>query len=800
MDQKGRRPLAERWTEAEGWKAQTAPTPIGAKEGYLDGVSCPSSTACTAVGFYTNSSSVIETLAEHWAEAEGWKIQTTADPAGAAKSILTNVSCSSPTACSAVGEAEAEGPIAEHWSGSEWTLQRMPLANEAYGGYIEGISCTSPRVCTSVGTGGGEYGGGALLEHETFPTAISEASTGVIVDGAMLHGTLNSEESNTRYRFEYGTSTSYGMSTQTGYIDLEEANIKVSQAINQLKGGTTYHYRIIAINQAGRTYGEDKTFTTLSAEWRLDGALFTESVATGWKGKIKLSEPENNTVVECENTAEGSVTPGVAGEITKWPKSTCVGVKTCENGSTVEALNLPWHTELVTVEGVTREVLTGTGHGEPGYKLACKYKGIILYESKCTASALNMTTTNGASGVTAKFLGTEKLSCGGASIGTLEGTQTIETSKGGKLSAVNATEAAKLSEADWRLDGALFTESVATGWKGKIKLSEPENNTVVECENTAEGSVTPGVAGEITKWPKSTCVGVKTCENGSTVEALNLPWHTELVTVEGVTREVLTGTGHGEPGYKLACKYEGIILYESKCTASALNMTTTNGASGVTAKFLGTEKLSCGGASIGTLEGTQTIETSKGGKLSAVNATEAAKLSEAGWHLGGFSLTESVAVGWKGKIKLSEPEMDTAVECENTAEGSLMTNVAGEITKWPKSTCVGVNTCENGSTVEGVNLPWYTALVTVEGVTREVLTGTGHGEPGYKLVCKVAKGEAYAESTCTASAFNTTTTNGTTGVTATFLASEKLHRGIYACTLEGTQTIEASKGGKLEVT
>jgi hypothetical protein len=237
-----------------------------------------------------------------------------------------------------------------------------------------------------------------------------------------------------------------------------------------------------------------------------------------------------------------------------------------------------------------------------------------------------MTTTNGTSGVTATFITSEKLTCNGrtGSHGILEGTQTIEATKGGKLSAVSATEAAKLSEAEWRLSGAKLTGSLATSWKGKLKLTDTfinQNgmNGGAECEDTAEGPVVPGNTGEITKVTMSKCVAVAPCEASSStsLEALDLPWHTELVAIEGATRYVLAGSGHGEPEVRMKCKWLGFLLTD-ECRASALNMTTTNGTSGVTATFITSEKLTCNGRTSpnhGTLEGTQTITASKGGKL-----------------------------------------------------------------------------------------------------------------------------------------------------------------------------------------
>jgi hypothetical protein len=91
-------PMAERWNGS----LQSTPNPSGAKTTELYGVLCSSSTACIAVGYDQNSSGVYLSLPEIWNGTE-WKIQTTAEPTGTINSLLKSVSCTSSTACTAVG-------------------------------------------------------------------------------------------------------------------------------------------------------------------------------------------------------------------------------------------------------------------------------------------------------------------------------------------------------------------------------------------------------------------------------------------------------------------------------------------------------------------------------------------------------------------------------------------------------------------------------------------------------------------------------------------------------------------------
>ncbi len=637
----------------------------------------------------------------------------------------------------------------------------------------------------------------------TTPTVETTAVGGVIAHEATVDGLINPIGEETTYHFEYGETTSYGTDVPIPDVNIGSGknNIAVSQSLLGLKHLKTYHVRLVATNSSGTMNGNDVTFRTgRGGTWLLGGLPPTEPAPTSWKGKLKLSESEAGAVVECEETAEGTVAQGDGGEITKWTMSKCADLKVCESGSTLEAVHLPWKAELAEIKGVMREELAGSGHGEPGYTIKCKLLGTTS-NLECIAPALSASTTNGVGGVTATFLSGEKLNCNGkVGKGTLEGVQTIEATKGGQLSA--------LPEVEWRLGGVVLTEGVAASGKGKIKLTDPflgekGVNGGAECEDTVEGSVASGDTGEITKITMSKCGALAPCESSSSasLEARDLPWHTELVTTEGVTHDVLAGTGHGEPEVRMKCKFLGLLLTD-ECKAPTFSTSATNGVGGVTATFLAGDKLSCNGrASEGILEGSQTIEATRGGKLSAVNATEAAKLSEAEWRLGGVALTESQATSWKGKLKLGESETGEAVECEDTAEGSAVPTDVGEVTKWTSSKCVSLKICESsGITVEAVHLPWHAEVITIEGATHYVLTSGGHGEPGYKMGCKVLGVAVTSE--CTASTLSTSTTNGSSGLTATFLASEKLtcNGAARVGTLEGTQTITASKGGKLEAT
>jgi hypothetical protein len=92
--------------------------------------------------------------------------------------------------------------------------------------------------------------------------AISKIPSEVTSGGAKLEGTVNPEGLETKYSFEYGTTTSYGKTTTAVSAGSTVKNQAASTVISGLTGKTEYHVRIVATNSSGSTTGLDKTFKT----------------------------------------------------------------------------------------------------------------------------------------------------------------------------------------------------------------------------------------------------------------------------------------------------------------------------------------------------------------------------------------------------------------------------------------------------------------------------------------------------------------------------------------------------------
>lgn len=75
-------------------------------------------------------------------------------------------------------------------------------------------------------------------------------------------GSVNPQGRRTTWYFEYGATTRYGSRTATTDAGSGFGNQSVSVAISRLRTATTYHYRLVARNDAGTSRGADLAFRT----------------------------------------------------------------------------------------------------------------------------------------------------------------------------------------------------------------------------------------------------------------------------------------------------------------------------------------------------------------------------------------------------------------------------------------------------------------------------------------------------------------------------------------------------------
>ncbi len=83
---------------------------------------------------------------------------------------------------------------------------------------------------------------------------------------ANLAALVNPNRAATTYHFEYGVGSPSGASTPEVAIGSDGLSHEVSAPISGLSAGTTYKFRVVAVNSVGSTISREGSFTTVSAK------------------------------------------------------------------------------------------------------------------------------------------------------------------------------------------------------------------------------------------------------------------------------------------------------------------------------------------------------------------------------------------------------------------------------------------------------------------------------------------------------------------------------------------------------
>jgi hypothetical protein len=116
--------------------------------------------------------------------------------------------------------------------------------------------------------GKGHAAQGGVLVVPLGPVVTTGSSSGLSATSAMIEGSVAPNRNVvSSCSFQYGTSTSYGgeVSCAQTVVGTGSSPTTVTAALAGLAPETTYHYRAIASNGDGTSYGADQTFTTTVA-------------------------------------------------------------------------------------------------------------------------------------------------------------------------------------------------------------------------------------------------------------------------------------------------------------------------------------------------------------------------------------------------------------------------------------------------------------------------------------------------------------------------------------------------------
>lgn len=149
-------------------------------------------------------------------------------------------------------------------SGGEALGHKEEAVSAAVSGLLPNRQYT---VCVLARNNAGETALGQPVTFKTLlaPPAVAEAwVTDVASGSATLNAQINPEGTETTYRFEYGTSEAYGSSIPLAAAGVGSGTspLTVQAQPQDLRSGTTYHFRVIASSTGGTEHSADRTFTT----------------------------------------------------------------------------------------------------------------------------------------------------------------------------------------------------------------------------------------------------------------------------------------------------------------------------------------------------------------------------------------------------------------------------------------------------------------------------------------------------------------------------------------------------------
>ena len=150
---------------------------------------------------------------------------------------------------------------------------------------------------------GGQEADGAIRTFttppETLPVPLAQtgAASAVAQSEATITGAVDPRRHATSYAFQVGIDTSYGAEL-FGEIAAGAGATHVSAALRGLQPGTTYHYRLLARNAGGQSYGADGSFTT---------AVYPRSLLSAPSSPALVATPSALLATAADSTTASSV-------------------------------------------------------------------------------------------------------------------------------------------------------------------------------------------------------------------------------------------------------------------------------------------------------------------------------------------------------------------------------------------------------------------------------------------------------------------------------------------------------------
>jgi Zn-dependent metalloprotease len=247
------------------------------------------------------------------------------------------------------------------------------------------------------------------------PAVATDPPTSVTSSSANLNGKVNPNGSTATYHFEYGTTVGYGSTTPITSAGSGTSEISVTANIAGLGPDTTYHYRIVATNTAGTSYGFDQTLTTLNCiPPQTPASISYPSSDDDGSFPITWSPVTGATTYTLEratNSSFNNATTVYGGANTSWNESALgdgtyyyrvSAANSCGNsdwrdGSAIVVSSTPVPMISLSPSSISNSCLQGQNAPVQSFEVWNSGEGVLSYNISDDADWISFTTVSGTS-------------------------------------------------------------------------------------------------------------------------------------------------------------------------------------------------------------------------------------------------------------------------------------------------------------------------------------------------------------------------------------------------------------------
>ena len=365
----------------------------------LNAVSCPVDGFCVAVGGYSDSSNVGQGMADVLSGGS-WTTSTLplpAAPTATSGAGMEGISCPTTTFCVAVGEYSDSGlqtngvsrsnAIVGIWNGTSWTLSDPPMpsdANSANGSNLVSVSCTDTTHCTAVG----DYG-------PTFPSGTPNPSAWAPLVETLSGGTWTADAPAV-------PSDATPLNSDGPYDGLSSvscANATNCVAVGSYQQASTSGGDNIGIyTLAGGTWTSTPLSMPSDHEWQNAGPVSCPAVGSCvFVNSFALASDPNGTVYQAFETLSSgtwteSATPspaGASGWFNQVDSISCVSTSSCVAAGQYGDSSWAIHAQVMTLSGGNLSTGTWTAAASGSYPadVSTNSPEVILSSVSCSSAS-----------------------------------------------------------------------------------------------------------------------------------------------------------------------------------------------------------------------------------------------------------------------------------------------------------------------------------------------------------------------------------------------------------------------------